>query len=420
MSSHRKTATVDSGFGPVGRILLVTTNTGEFRGVSTGNRVVALILPVVAMLLAAGCGDGFSSGPITYVRSEKLTTDLAEKPGVQAAVVKILDETFGASPREMKVPEGAPLVDGGRLLGTHVIDLSQAVPEGAQAPEPQRIMSRDPKTGELGEQAGGYALYRKHCLHCHGVSGDGMGPTAEFLFPRPRDYRPGIFKFTSTSGEKPSRADMIRTLREGIPNTSMPAFDALMTRSEMEQVTDYVIFLSLRGQTERMLAEEAVFDEALFEDEEAASELSQDVVQMIFAQWLPAEEGGENEVVLPEVPRLPATRESVLRGRELYLGLTPEKLQCAGCHGAKGRGDGPSFVPVDVFNSVVFRGKPITSFDEATQRLWTEGSLDVWGQPLRPANINNGERTMYKGGRQADRFVLADRQGDQWGKDASA
>lgn len=398
MSSHRLTAMVDSGFGLVGRFVLVTTDTAEVCGVSTGNRVAVLMLPVVAMLVAAGCGDGFSSGPITYVRSEKLTTDLAGKPAVQATVVEILDETFGASPREMKAPEGAPLVDGGRLLGTHVIDLSE-VGEGGPTPAAKRISRRDPGTGEFSEQAGGYALYRKHCLHCHGVSGDGMGPTAEFLFPRPRDYRPGIFKFTSTSGEKPTRDDMIRTLREGIPNTSMPAFDALMTRAEMEQVTDYVIFLSLRGQTERMLAEEAAFDEALFEDEEAASELAQEVVQMIFAQWVPAAEGGENEVVLPEVPRLPASRESVLRGRELYLGLTPEKLQCAGCHGAKGRGDGPSFVPVDVFNAVVFRGKPITSFDEATQRLWSEGSLDSWGQPLRPANINNGERTMYKGGR---------------------
>ena len=31
--------------------------------------------------------------------------------------------------------------------------------------------------------------------------------------------------------------------------------------------------------------------------------------------------------------------------------------------------------------------------------LWTGGSLDEWLNPLRPANINNGPSTVYKGGR---------------------
>ena len=34
---------------------------------------------------------------------------------------------------------------------------------------------------------------------CHGSSGAGDGPTAAFLYPRPRDYRRGLFKFTSTA-----------------------------------------------------------------------------------------------------------------------------------------------------------------------------------------------------------------------------
>jgi len=44
----------------------------------------------------------------------------------------------------------------------------------------------------------GRQVYEKRCLACHGVSGDGAGPAAEYLTPRPRDYRRGIFKFTST------------------------------------------------------------------------------------------------------------------------------------------------------------------------------------------------------------------------------
>ncbi len=83
------------------------------------------------------------------------------------------------------------------------------------------------------------------------------GPTAPFLYPLPRDYRKGIFKFTSTaSGAKPQRDDLRRTIKNGLHGTSMPAFDALLTEPEIEQVIDYVMFLSMRGETELALIEE--------------------------------------------------------------------------------------------------------------------------------------------------------------------
>ena len=45
------------------------------------------------------------------------------------------------------------------------------------------------------EQGYNFGLYRKHCVHCHGITGDGRGPTALFLNPYPRDYRQGVYKF---------------------------------------------------------------------------------------------------------------------------------------------------------------------------------------------------------------------------------
>lgn len=349
---------------------------------------------------AAGCSDRQNAGTISYRPNERLVTELRDKPKLQAAVRTLVTDTYGPTPDRMKVPPGAPLIDGGRLLASSVIDLSaHPVAEGQPLPPAVPITRKDPETGEVRPQTGGYALYRKNCLHCHGVSGDGDGPTSEFLWPRPRDFRLGIFKFTSTTGDKPTRDDLRRTIVHGLPSTSMPAFEALLTPAEIEQVLDYVVFLSLRAQTEARLVEEATFDEALFDDPSAASDLAQEVVAQIIGQWQPADAGGQLEVVKPDVPRIPSDRASLLRGRNLFLGQTPEKLQCAGCHGNQGKGDGPSFVPVDVYNSVVFRGRSIDEYDEATRKLWTEGSLDAWGQPLRPANLNNGERTAYKGGR---------------------
>ena len=43
-----------------------------------------------------------------------------------------------------------------------------------------------------------HGLYREHCAHCHGITGDGAGPTAAILNPYPRDFRLGKFKFKST------------------------------------------------------------------------------------------------------------------------------------------------------------------------------------------------------------------------------
>src|SRR5260370_5984298 len=98
----------------------------------------------------------------------------------------------------------------------------------------------------------GARLYRVHCLHCHGVAGNGRGPTAPWVNPHPRDYRLGKFKFISTKGSdqrKPRRADFLRTLREGIPPTSMPSF-GLLPEEELNALVSYVIHLTMRGPIE--------------------------------------------------------------------------------------------------------------------------------------------------------------------------
>src|SRR4029077_17957950 len=101
--------------------------------------------------------------------------------------------------------------------------------------------------------AQGSKAYRVQCLHCHGLTGDGQGPTAPWVNPPPGDYRLGRFKFTSSSqdeGErKPRREDLLRTLREGIEGSSMPAF-RLLPDNDLEALVSYVMHLSMRGEAE--------------------------------------------------------------------------------------------------------------------------------------------------------------------------
>ncbi|HIE95904.1 MAG TPA: cytochrome c, partial [Fuerstia sp.] len=101
----------------------------------------------------------------------------------------------------------------------------------------------------------GRGLYMRHCSHCHGTSGDGNGPTARYLVPRPRDYRQGVFKFTSTNDlAKISRDDLHRVLSNGIPGTYMPSFVPMLKEQEKHAVVEYVRFLAMRGEFEKKIA----------------------------------------------------------------------------------------------------------------------------------------------------------------------
>jgi mono/diheme cytochrome c family protein len=373
---------------------------------------------IFGALALAGCAD--NSGPTRYNPNTSLADELKVKPAFREKVAKVLDQTFGPSPRDLRVPEGTALLNGG-------IYLANTTRKGdPNNPQVVPVVDRDTKE----QIRGGYALYRQHCLHCHGVSGDGNGPTAEWLWPRPRDYRPGVFKFTSTASlTKPTRADLRKTIMQGIDNSSMPAFATQMRRDEIEQVIDYVMFLSMRGEVERRLLN-AVGSAEESDAEALSDDIVKDEMQAVLTSWT----GAAEQVLDPPTPRSPTPgadgfRASVLRGRDLFL-----KQDCKDCHGVLAVGDGGSFVRPEVSNRIIFELAPLPleervkivteeqfedylersplaektgpdrreaieqerkSFEEKFKKDW-ENSLDDWKQPIRPANLNRG---IYKGGR---------------------
>ena len=317
------------------------------------------LLAVVALVLVeiAGCDDFQPAGPIPYRESERAATDLAAKPKLRETIRTTLINTFGPDLQRIKVPENSGLRDGGIYLADRMKVGDKIEP----------VLERDPISGRTKAIDGGYALYRNHCLQCHGVYGAGDGPTSTFLFPRPRDYRPGIFKFTSTNpaNAKPSRADLRKTLLYGLHGTSMPGFEATMTLSQIDQVIDYMTFLSIRGETEKTLIDEAMNAEDKDAAEALAPDLVAEIVQKVTSSWKEA----ETQVVNPTVRRVEATSESVKRGRDLYLGINASgpKLECVGCHGPGAKGNGPAFIDQGIFDDVVFRQY---SFDEAAARTF--------------------------------------------------
>ena len=201
-------------------------------------------------------------------------------------------------------------------------------------------------------------LYRKHCVHCHGVNGDGRGPTARFLNPYPRDYRQGIFKFKNTyNAAKPTDADLRRVLNNGVPGTSMPSF-SLLAESEVDALLEYVKYLSIRGEMETKLSQ-FVYDELGEEEVEGddgevtiertpldpANDAEQaEVVKEILAEVMAPWQEAPDQVIIPEEDQIPEDNRtdeeialSIAKGRELFYGT---KANCFTCHGPTGLGDG--------------------------------------------------------------------------------
>jgi mono/diheme cytochrome c family protein len=190
-----------------------------------------------------------------------------------------------------------------------------------------------------------HGLYRRHCVHCHGISGDGQGPTAAILNPYPRDYRPGVFKFKSTyTAAKPTHDDLVRILKDGVPGTAMPSF-ALLPEDEVEALVEYVKYLAIRGEMETALTAyvadeldpESQLDPA---KDPAQATIVKDLLTPIIESW----NGAATQVIVPEDGAIPPAdrspeqlAESVKAGRELFYGT---KANCIKCHGPTGLGDG--------------------------------------------------------------------------------
>lgn len=92
--------------------------------------------------------------------------------------------------------------------------------ELAQSGEPVDVSKFTKPTPELLAQ--GKTLYAQQCATCHGPGGQGDGPAAAALNPKPRNFH-------VTDGWKNGRslAEIFKTLTEGIPGTPMPPFSGL-------------------------------------------------------------------------------------------------------------------------------------------------------------------------------------------------
>lgn len=212
--------------------------------------------------------------------------------------------------------------------------------------------------------AEGSKLYRLHCLHCHGLPGDGRGPTAPWVNPHPRDYRQGLFKFVSVdmaanpNANKPRRYDLARTLKEGIEGTTMPSF-GLLPDKQIDAMVSYVIHLSIRGETEFNVLRKINAGDA-----EDVAEAADESLELISGSWVDSQASLVTPLLDGDLYLKPGDRhaQSAKAGFDLFR--DDKASGCIGCHIDYGR-----------------QGKYF---------------YDSWGTIGRPADLTLG---VYRGGR---------------------
>jgi mono/diheme cytochrome c family protein len=210
-------------------------------------------------------------------------------------------------------------------------------------------------------------LYRLECMHCHGTEGMGDGSTAPFLEPRPRNYQPGIFKWTALKDKAhPRRQDLYNIISDGAYTSAMPSFRRF-SRAQIHGMVDMVRLLSIRGETEKLLAY------AVHEDGDGGvitPDIIVDTYRDVWEKWDTAAEKlitFDGEVPMP-------TAERIAHGRKLFMDKNAGN--CSSCHGDLGLGDGAS--AWEVIGGV-------------SQRV-----VDDWGFEIQPRNLTTG---IFRGGR---------------------
>ncbi len=169
----------------------------------------------------------------------------------------------------------------------------------------------------------GRVLYDKWCVECHGSDGEGDGPAAALMLPRPRDFTQARYQIRTTgSGELPTDGNVLAVLRDGLPGTTMPGWPNL-SDAQQRDVLAYLKSLS------RFFAGAAP-------------------QPMDFA----ADPGGGGD--------------ALASGRRAY-----ETLECNKCHGEAGRGDGPSAPTLEDW-----RGFPVRAAD-LTEGWYLNGGSSV-------------------------------------------
>ena len=154
--------------------------------------------------------------------------------------------------------------------------------------------------GGLSAQDGddlGRVTYDRWCAGCHGVDGTGNGDGAGYMLPRPRDFTQALYQIrTTANGDLPTDEDILYVIDQGMPGTTMPGWEDLLSDDERQALVQYL----------------KTFSRFFGPDEDPQ----------------PLDFGGPTR----------SNADVLAEGERVFR----EVADCASCHGEGGRGDGES------------------------------------------------------------------------------
>lgn len=219
----------------------------------------------------------------------------------------------------------------------------------------------------------GPQLYARHCQACHGEQGDGNGPAARFLYPRPRNFGEAKFRLATTANGIPTDQDLMAVITRGMPGSAMVPFGHL---SEADRTA---LVAQVRTLTRSAFLARAKHEAEASGEKVDLAELEKDAAEVL--------KPGEVVAVPAALPAVDAA--SVARGKAAYL------KTCAACHGETGKGDGQQeqknndgtpTAPRD-FTRGIFKGGRDTNSLFARIRLGMPGSPMPGNTDASPAEV---------------------------------
>lgn len=160
----------------------------------------------------------------------------------------------------------------------------------------------------------GKATYERWCAGCHGEDGTGNGVASDYMLPRPRDFTQALYQVRTTgSGGLPTDADILKVIDEGMPGTTMPGWEDVLSRNERDALVVYLKSFS-----------------RFFSPDEVPQALD-------FGRATRASD------------------EAIAEGRAQY-----EAIECWKCHGDQGRGEGQSSPTLNDDNDFPIRAADLT------------------------------------------------------------
>ncbi len=157
-------------------------------------------------------------------------TQLSEGDIQQLADYVVRRFVMGQAP----APAAGTGISGTRAHGGREADATPPQPATPVSTPAKADMTAGLPNGLKGDRKRGGAFYNANCATCHGTRGDGAGPRAYFIKPKPRNF------IAEDSRARFNRLALYAAVSEGRNGSEMPAWKQVATPQQMADVSEYV------------------------------------------------------------------------------------------------------------------------------------------------------------------------------------